>query len=547
MPTGAQNDQATPRPDGARLLDTRLLQRAGVAGAVLLFAAMVVLSAVAVPLFAPADERAHVDYGMELTRGHIPVAGGIFEPDFPHLGQRAGYQHVSNHPPLYYLLTGPFERLGAETGHPRAGIVLARLVGAALGLVTILLVARLAALLAASLTPRSRALVVVLATGFAATVPALVAASSSMQNDPLAVLVAVACLLVLARATRDGLTTRAVATLAVLCGLGMLTRVTFVAVVAIICASLVVLSVWPRLRPERLQWRRLALGIGRAGAVLGTTVVMAGWFYAVSVHRYGDLTGGSAVYQMEVVQRRAFPPGAENGPLGFLLHPSTWQVQLQQLVAPPSYLRGGPGATQVASWIEATVWVLLAVIAAAAAATVARRVLDRRREPEARTHRADLPARWTLAAATLLAAAAAAQLAVHVAVHGGPSSRYLLNALPLWAAGLALLVVSLGRLAPYAGTAVVTVCAGGSVLYVVALARIRARDLAWFDTLTSGARSVGMPAPSVTVTALLVLAAIGLVTVAASAIGLSLGGSGERSGERSAVGAREPDEPAAAS
>ena len=78
-------------------------------------------------------------------------------------------------------------------------------------------------------------------------------------------------------------------------------------------------------------------------------------------------------------------------------------------------------------------------------------------------------------------------------------------------------------------------------------ARIRARDLAWFDALTSGARSVGMPAPSVTVTALLVLAAIGLVTVAASAIGLSLGASGEGSGERSAVGAREPDEPAAAS
>ena len=68
------------------------------------------------------DERAHVDYAWQVAHGHLPVAATEFTAEFPELGQKSYFQHVSNHPPLYYAIAGPVLRAANATGHPASGL-----------------------------------------------------------------------------------------------------------------------------------------------------------------------------------------------------------------------------------------------------------------------------------------------------------------------------------------------------------------------------------------------------------------------------------------
>ncbi len=101
--------------------------------------------------------------------------------------------------------------------------------------------------------------------------------------------------------------------LAVLCTLGMLTRVTFLTVALVAVAATVALTLWPRLRLARPDPHLLALALGRALAIVAAVAAGAGWFLLLNLHRYGDLTGGSAVYGLDSVEARDLAPGAAAG------------------------------------------------------------------------------------------------------------------------------------------------------------------------------------------------------------------------------------------
>lgn len=481
--------------------------RLGMGGALTLYGALVLVWVFCVPLFGPADERAHVDYLWQLAHGHLPVAGTRFTAEFPELGQVGYVQHVSNHPPLFYLVTGPLLRVADALGHPAAGLYLIRLLNAALTLITIIVIARIAAEVTARARQHVRVAVVVTAAVLAAVNPALLAASGAIQNDAPAILLAALVALVLVRAVRTGLDPRTVALLAVLCTLGTLTRVTFLTVVAVAVVAVAALTLWPDLRRRRPDSGTLRSVVARALVVVGSVVVGAGWFLVLNLQRYGDLTGGSAVYGIEWVRERDLAPGAASGPLVYLLHPHTWWTQLQQVVAPvPSISRGH--WPYVLMTVVLVVVLVLAVVAAV-----------RRRGPDV-VDRAGAAGLLVLAA---LLAGSLAKLAEHVSHRGGANQRYLLDALGLWAVGGAVLLLALGRLAPHAVGLVGVLGASGVVTYAAGIV-LRTDDVIGGSTLGALRDSLAVsrvPAAGL-LCVLLLLGALGGLAVAVAAVGQSL-------------------------
>ncbi len=442
----------TPTAPVDNLSGSTVLRR-GVAGALALYTGLVLVWVFCVPLFGPADERAHVDYAWQVAHGHLPVAGSRFTAEFPQLGQVSYFQHVANHPPLYYAVVGPVLRLADALGHPAVGLYAVRLLNAATTALTILVGARLAAEVTARAPRSARIACVIAAAVLTAVNPALLAASGAIQNDPLAILLAALVALVLAQAARHGLDRGSVALLALLCTLGMLTRVTFLTVAVVAVAATFALSLWPELRLRLPDRRALLTASGRAGAIVAAVAVGAGWFLRLNEDRYGDLTGGSAVYHLESVEERSLAPGASHGPLGYLLHPYTWWVQLQQLVAPVPSI-----AQHKLPYLLMTV-AIGAVLAAGAVALVRRRgagLLDR-------------PGAVTVLLLAVIFAGSVAKLAVHVSNRGGANQRYLLDALGLWAVGGALLLVALGRLTPHAVALVGALGATGALCYAAGI------------------------------------------------------------------------------
>lgn len=493
----------------------------GVVGVVLLYGALILLQMVAVPVFVAPDEPAHVDYGIQLTHGTIPIAGSHYVPEFPRLGQR-GPQHVSNHPPLYYAITGPVERLAQVSAHPRLLLELTRLFGAVLTAATILLIGRTALLLIRrSAPPWLRATAAVGSAAVAACVPTLVASSSTIQNDSLEVLLAVLAMLLLVQAARSVLATRTVVTLAVVSALGMLTRISFAPVWALCVAGVLALTLWPELRLSRPSAGPIRRALLRVALVMVVPLAGSGWFYLLNLKRYGDLTGGSAVYDLPIVAERHLVPAATHGPLVYLLTPSTWWVQLKQVVGTGSPVAFGPNTEGLVP--TALAGTLLAVLAIALVAAVLR--LRGGQAP------VDTVGSWCLLVLLLAAAGSCLELAVHVTHKGSENNRYLLNGVAAWGAAVVILLLALGRrIAPYAITFVVAAESVGSASHAVQTLRRRGernaslRDLtgrSWFDTLAEGAHRSGLPAPHLVVAALLVVAGIGLVLVLVSLLSLS--------------------------
>lgn len=490
-------------PVGLRdeLFESPTLRR-GMTGALMLYVGLVLVWVFCVPLFGPADERAHVDYAWQVAHGHLPLAGSQFVAEFPDLGQVGYVQHVANHPPLYYVGAGWVLRVADAVGHPAAGLYALRLGNAALTSVTILVIARLAAAMTARARHGVRVAVVVGACVLTAVNPALIAASGAIQNDAPAILLAALVALVLARAARDGVDSRAVALLALLCTLGTLTRVTFVTVAAVAVAATAALTLWPHLRLRTPDRRSLGVAVARGSVIVAAVAVGAGWFLLLNLDRYGDLTGGSAVYSIESVQDRTFAPGAGSGPLVYLLHPHTYWVQLTQLVAPV------PSISQnIAPYMVMTA-VLLAVLVGAAVSFVRRRgagVLDR-------------PGALTMVGLGLVLASSLAKLAVHVSHRGGENQRYLLDALGFWAVGGAVLLVAMGRLTTHALALVGALGALGAVCYAAGIV-LRTDDTSGGSTPSALGASLSeslVPLAGMVFLLALLLAVAGLVTAVRS-------------------------------
>jgi 4-amino-4-deoxy-L-arabinose transferase-like glycosyltransferase len=445
------------------------------------FTALTLIWVFAVPPFLPADESAHTDYAMQVTHGHLPIAGQPFHAEFPQLGQRTLRQHVSNHPPLYYVFAGPVLRIGAFVGRPLVGILAARGLTAIFGLVAVGLAAVLAGLVARSASRRARAQLMIVAAGLTATIPSFIAASGAIQNDSLTILFTMAALSLLAWVVRCGATRRRIAALAICCTAGMLSRSTFIQVLLVVLITVFVVAIWPqdgKILP--LQRDRVKTGLLQVVVIGGVSFLGAGWFYILNKHRYGDFVGANAVNKL--VAGRALEPGATSL-FSFFTYPRTWWIQIVQL-------SGGYGELRLRQ--PATIEHLSTVLAVILCASVAAVLFSIARGRQWNDRRG-----WLLVAGLFVVLAISfAEIAVHATQHGSENNRYLLDGIAFWGVGVggALLLLGFRRL-PLIPLAVMVLGSIGALRYTLFIAR-RQPILAgrgWFDALATSMAHVGLP------------------------------------------------------
>ena len=236
-----------------------------------------------------------------------------------------------------------------------------------------------------------------------------------------------------------------------LCTLGTLTRVTFITVVVVAVACDCRTDVLAGPPPRRPTGRRTAGDQERSGDPGGVLAGAGGSCSSTStVRRHHGQLGR---LPPRVRPGTDLAPGAEPGPIAYLLHPQTWWTQFLQLVAPVPSLSDGR-----LRYVLMTV-VLLVVLGLAVVTAVRRR--------GAAT--VDRPGAVAILLLAVVFAGSMAKLAVHVSHRGGANQRYLLDALGLWAVGGALLVVGLARLAPHAVALVGALGATGTVLYAAGI------------------------------------------------------------------------------
>ncbi|CAM3579937.1 hypothetical protein OCAE111667_16390 [Occultella aeris] len=240
--------------------------------------------ALSVPMFASADESAHVDYAYQVWHGRLPTfeEGVQIQPPF---GFLPPVQWASQHPPLFYLILAPVVGPLIEADHYlRAGY-------AARGINIAITVAFVYAVIWATrkLAPGHRRLAVT--TGIVAASAAWVTrVGGAVYNDILAALLSALLLGVTARALRTGLTRRDTALIAVLGSLGMLSRASVAVVLALCLAALVVGGA---LGPSTGRVRRVVRAAIQC-LIAGSVVLAAAlWFYLLNLERTGRLTGGS--------------------------------------------------------------------------------------------------------------------------------------------------------------------------------------------------------------------------------------------------------------
>ncbi|HEX5166512.1 MAG TPA: hypothetical protein VFV93_14005 [Thermomicrobiales bacterium] len=254
-----------------------------------------VVLAVAYPPFEGHDEVAHLGYLATLADdGRLPT----FSDDLPaSLEEYSRFTldwpavYTANHPPLYYVVSVPAYKL-AGSDH-LAQLYAVRLVSIPFFLLTVWLTY----LTARMLFPTDN-LIVLGAPAIVAFQPQLGFEGAIVNNDMLAIVFGTLLLYLCLRAIRDGLSIRLALIIGLVCGLGLLTKATLLALLPIVAAVCVLLC-WPRpwTRVRSRDWWQSTLV--RALVVVGPAVALALPWYLYLRRTYGDFTAFEATQELQ--------------------------------------------------------------------------------------------------------------------------------------------------------------------------------------------------------------------------------------------------------
>lgn len=244
----------------------------GLVGATLTFVGAAAFASLTLPWTGTGDSIFHLDYLYQLEAGQLPAPRGL-EFKYPEdAAPSSGRQYASAHPPLFYLLVlaliPPLDGLGWESV-----VGAGRAVNTVAGAVCVLLLG----LAGWELGGRHRARLAIGAAATGALTVSFVRFAGDIYNDVLLATLATAALALSVVVLRRGPSWRWVAMLSVLCALGMLTKATFVVVVALCIGAVGLAGLLHVAGPLR---SRLGTGLLMTVPVVVTTVVASGWFYA---------------------------------------------------------------------------------------------------------------------------------------------------------------------------------------------------------------------------------------------------------------------------
>jgi hypothetical protein len=435
----------------------------GVLGAVLVLVGGSWYQAFATPPYRYIDEQAHAGYVLSLQRGALPTidspidqasGGEALRQRLATEPERRRDVWVANNPPLAYVVSLPAAtatRALGVPGGPLLGLRLTNVVATAAAVALAYLVGR-------DLSGGDRTVGITTA-GLVALLPHVGFVAALGFNDGIALLATTGTLHALvallttpttttttnptpecgvrdrrfgrfrAWSSADGLERR-IAVVGLWCAAAAAVRPMALAFAAV-AGLLALIGTWGR--------TPLLPAIVRLGL---PTAVLAGWWYAVNVARYGDPTGSDALFDKFVRE-----------PSGTLLEKlrdnTIWESAFRTIAT----RRTDAPLDDPVLWFR----VAEAVAVVGVVATVVLVVADRRARwgagPRPEGSGPALPARaW--AASAVLALVPVALTAQHAAGGGNPHPRYLLPAVPVLAAAVALAVV---RLATRWGAATVLV------------------------------------------------------------------------------------------
>lgn len=266
----------------------------GVIGALLLLAGTGLYQALITPPYRFIDEQAHAGYVLAIQRGQLPTIDSPIDQDAGGTALRTRLESeplprhdvwVANNPPAAYVVAAApaaLTRALGLPGGPLLGLRLANLAGA-LGAVA------LTYLLARDLADGNRTVGLV-AAGLAAAMPHLGFVSAIGFTDGLSLLATTGVLVWLARVCGAGPggwgDRRSVQLLGLWLAVAASARP--MAMVLALAAGVVAIGV--------IWWRRSTPPLWSLAWLALPPTLAAGWFYALNVHRYGDPTGSSALF-----------------------------------------------------------------------------------------------------------------------------------------------------------------------------------------------------------------------------------------------------------
>jgi len=421
----------------------------GVVGAVLVLVGGSWYQALATPPYRYIDEQAHVGYVIAVQEGRLPTidtpidaahGGAALRERLATEPPRRGDIWVANNPPMPYLIAaipGAATRALGLPGGPLLGLRLVNVLATAGAIALTYLLGR-------DLAGGDRSVGLV-AAALLALLPHVGFVAAKGFNDGLALLATTGVLWSLTRTltppprgavpavdlhapSADGSELlRSFAILGLWVAAAAATRP--MALVMAVAAVAVALA---------LTWRRVHV-VRASIRALGPTVVLAGWFYALNVVRYGDPTGSKALLHKFFRQ----PSG---NVISKLRDNTIWESAFRFITTRRS---DAPLATDPVLWFRVAEVITVAGIAATIVMVTSNRSTrwaDRLpSKVTARSTGLD-PRTWAgLAAVSVVPILLTAQ---HASAGGNPHPRYLLPTMPAVAAAVALpLVRLLGRIA----------------------------------------------------------------------------------------------------
>lgn len=268
------------------------------------------------PALLTPDETAHIDYGYQVWHGRLPVFedGITFTPGAGVLVP--GWQYEAHHPPLYYLLIAPAVGPLIDGDHWKSAVMAARAINVLIAAGCVLALAWTGSLL----TTRRRWAWAIAVPAVAAPLTPFMHVGGAAFNDNLSALFTILSLGTGILVLRHGLRRWRLLLVALLCGLGSLSRANFVITLIVVTATLGV-GTWlhDRGRAGRRLVRSLLVGAIPFAAALGGS----GWFYWRNIQRTGSWVGAQTDFSVAHMNRR------RRGHFDVLTDPEFWEQQLR--------------------------------------------------------------------------------------------------------------------------------------------------------------------------------------------------------------------------
>lgn len=289
-------------------------------GILVCFSSIAIVSTFSGKPLATADEALHLDYAWQVYNHKLPSfkEGPLLETD---LRVMPDVQWTYQHPPLYYAILAPVVGPLIANDHTLAAVAAGRLVNIFLGGVFIVCVGWLAYLLSS----RNRKLTAIVAMVITSVSSIFIGVSSAIYNDNLFLILSclALCLTVLILKNEKP-STRLMSLLAIVCALGMLSRITFAITLCFVLAGLLLRYY----RPLKNKWRSITGVLLPITALAAIPVVASSWFYLKNLRESGNIMGGQSEYAQQHLSR------VDRDYFSVITSPSFWETVGQILSKP---------------------------------------------------------------------------------------------------------------------------------------------------------------------------------------------------------------------